>query len=637
MADATTTNIPTTDPALLAAQAKAGQAGVDAYNAAINTLQSQRATAVNSAMTATAARGIAEPGAGGDVGRMYDSRISQLQSGLGQFQANTAARGQRLADYNAAVGSARSLIPGQVSMITAPIKAQGEYDVWKIGAQGRQDVDKINAQQKLIEAQIAAAQAAAAKGGGGGGGGRGGGGGGGSAPKVTGANAAAVIKDAANQLTAAYAAPAAQAAQTAPSRQDAEMARQAAAYTGKAQAEYNAGQTGSGGRDLNTPTSRTGPPPTGQTGFLSKLLSAFTNPLQQTLASLQAGMPAAKQSDVNTYYRTGQKPGSTAAGNLQSNISTLQRALAMLGGIRTPLGRPAPTTGGGVYRPAGNYGDPQQAALSAMQQSLGVGPSYQFPKIAAPAGSPWYSPPSGAPGDEGGTVGTLESILAPLGVNPLATQGTMQFPEQQAAAQQSLEEARNIGTSVYQAAGQQGADLLRSSGAYNIPEADVTASLAKLGGTTYDDIAREQQGLDKALSPQATIDKILKDRTAAGNAQYTADQRTASGVADQKKAGALADEQAFATDWNGANLDKVASAAGQNRDWVLQFLSDPTRKNDVQQLYATVAKDFDPAWKATDLNKYVTNLVKQNMSTADPSVRSQYTNILRGLFSGAIG
>jgi hypothetical protein len=176
MSDPTTTNIPTTDPALLAAQSKAGQAGVDAYNAAISTLQQQRQAAVSSAMTSAAARGLAEPGAGQDVGRMYDSRISQLQAGMGQFQADTAARGQRLSDYNAAVNSARNLIPGQVSIATAPIKAQGEFDVWKIGAEGRQKVDQINAQKELVGAQMEAAKLAAAhSGGGGGGGGRGGG------------------------------------------------------------------------------------------------------------------------------------------------------------------------------------------------------------------------------------------------------------------------------------------------------------------------------------------------------------------------------------------------------------------------------------------------------------------------------
>jgi hypothetical protein len=233
MSDPTMTNIPTTDPALLAAQSKAGQAGVDAYNAAISTLQQQRQAAVSSAMTSAAARGLAEPGAGQDVGRMYDSRISQLQAGMGQFQADTAARGQRLSDYNAAVNSARNLIPGQVSIATAPIKAQGEFDVWKIGAEGRQKVDQINAQKELVGAQMEAAKLAAARSGGGGGGGRGGGGGGGGT-KLSGEALQSALVEGATQRLAQQGDAAHQAAQAAPAEaQPAAPAQGSSGFVGK--------------------------------------------------------------------------------------------------------------------------------------------------------------------------------------------------------------------------------------------------------------------------------------------------------------------------------------------------------------------------------------------------------------------
>jgi hypothetical protein len=343
MSDPTTNNIPTTDPALLAAQAKAGQAGVDAYNAAISTLQQQRQAAVSSAMTSAAARGLAEPGAGQDVGRMYDSRISQLQAGMGQFQADTAARGQRLSDYNAAVNSARNLIPGQVNIATAPIKAQGEFDVWKIGAEGRSKVDQINAQKELVAAQMEAAKLAAAHSGGGGGGGRGGGGGG---TKLSGeALQSALVEGATNRLSQQGAA-GREAAQAAPA--------EAAPAPAK----------GSGGTS----------------GFLGKLFAPAVNPLLKIAQSLSkpaegvgsgagtgggggswggggggggkapAPRPTHSREDMNTYYRTGQMPGGTPTGDAASNMSrnaataeALKRVMEMLGPHPAAPGTAKPT------------------------------------------------------------------------------------------------------------------------------------------------------------------------------------------------------------------------------------------------------------------------------------------------------
>src|SRR5262249_6433446 len=110
MADA----IPAADPALLAAQAKAGQAGVDAYKAAQNELTNQRQNALQQAMQEAALRG-APAGAmqsiGSTITAPYDQGISSMTQRSADYQAEMGRRDRTLADYNAAVQSARSLIP----------------------------------------------------------------------------------------------------------------------------------------------------------------------------------------------------------------------------------------------------------------------------------------------------------------------------------------------------------------------------------------------------------------------------------------------------------------------------------------------------------------------------------------------
>jgi len=156
--------IPTVDPALLAAQAKAGQAGVDAYNAAIASMQQQRQTAVQSAMQEAALRG-APAGAAqsvqGQITGPYDQRIASLTQSGAAYQADLSARDRRLADYNAATQAARSYIPQQVEQQVAPIRARGEYDVRQEQVRGEQNVAGINADLQLQMARMAAAAQAA--------------------------------------------------------------------------------------------------------------------------------------------------------------------------------------------------------------------------------------------------------------------------------------------------------------------------------------------------------------------------------------------------------------------------------------------------------------------------------------------
>ena len=150
-----TTAVPTTDSALLAAQAKAGQAGVDAYNAAKDELTKQRQSAVDQAMKEAALRG-APTGAVGSIESTitdpYNSRIASLTQAAGAAGEANEAQKQRMIAYQDAANASRGLIPGQIELAMAPTRARTDFEVSRIGAEGRRDVDKINAQIRLMEA-----------------------------------------------------------------------------------------------------------------------------------------------------------------------------------------------------------------------------------------------------------------------------------------------------------------------------------------------------------------------------------------------------------------------------------------------------------------------------------------------------
>lgn len=156
--------IPAADPALLAAQAKAGQAGVDAYKAAQASLVSQRQQAVQQAMQEAALRG-APPGAipsiQSTITSPYDQGIASLTSADAAYQADMAARDRRMADYNLNVNAARSFIPLQTEQIVAPIRARGEFDVRQAQIAGERSVAEINANTQFATARMAAALQAA--------------------------------------------------------------------------------------------------------------------------------------------------------------------------------------------------------------------------------------------------------------------------------------------------------------------------------------------------------------------------------------------------------------------------------------------------------------------------------------------
>jgi hypothetical protein len=156
--------VPAANAALLAAQAQSGQAGVAAYQAAQQNLAAQKQQAVEQAMREAAMRGAPTGAMESQQSIMtlpYDQRIASLGQSQAAFQADMAARDQRLAAYGAAVQGARSFIPQQTEQIVAPIRARGEYEVRQTEREGQMRVSEIEANLRLTEAKMAAAFQAA--------------------------------------------------------------------------------------------------------------------------------------------------------------------------------------------------------------------------------------------------------------------------------------------------------------------------------------------------------------------------------------------------------------------------------------------------------------------------------------------
>ena len=131
--------IPAANAELLAAQAQSGMDGVKAYQDAQTTLAQQRQSAVQQAMQESALRG--SPAGAMDsqlstITTPYDQRIASLAQSQAGFQADMVGRDERYSDYQQAVNAARSLVPGEVEKIVAPIRAQGEATIAQHRAPG---------------------------------------------------------------------------------------------------------------------------------------------------------------------------------------------------------------------------------------------------------------------------------------------------------------------------------------------------------------------------------------------------------------------------------------------------------------------------------------------------------------------
>lgn len=171
------TNIPSADTALLHAQAKAGPAGVEAYEQAKKELAAQQAAAAAAAQAEAARRGTPDAALGvasAGLNDMYARRLASMTEAGALAGAQAEQRDARMADYSGAVGQARGLIADQVQQTIAPINAETDYRIKALTREGQNAVDKIEAQMRLDAARAAFEEAN--RGGRGGGGGGGGGG-----------------------------------------------------------------------------------------------------------------------------------------------------------------------------------------------------------------------------------------------------------------------------------------------------------------------------------------------------------------------------------------------------------------------------------------------------------------------------
>ena len=149
--------IPQNDKALLAAQAKAGQAGVDAYQAAKDEMAADQQQVLQHATQAAQARG-GPAQASGLVASQANDAYNKGQAQLSRGQANTAARSagrqESMNLYNEMVLGSRSLIEDQAEAASLMINTQSEADVASIRREGESNVNSINSQMELEAAQF---------------------------------------------------------------------------------------------------------------------------------------------------------------------------------------------------------------------------------------------------------------------------------------------------------------------------------------------------------------------------------------------------------------------------------------------------------------------------------------------------
>ena len=158
--------IPQNDKALLAAQAKAGQAGVDAYQAAKSEMAADQQQVLQHATEAAQARGgpaQAAKLATSQANDAYNKGQAQLSRGQANTAARSAGRQESMNLYNQMVLGSRSLIEDQAEAAALMINTQSEADVAGIRRQGESNVNSINSQMELEAAQFEQAMRQAEK------------------------------------------------------------------------------------------------------------------------------------------------------------------------------------------------------------------------------------------------------------------------------------------------------------------------------------------------------------------------------------------------------------------------------------------------------------------------------------------
>ena len=158
--------IPQNDKALLAAQAKAGQAGVDAYQAAKDEMASDQQQVLQHAQQAAQARGgpaQATQLATSQANDAYNKGQAQLSRGQANAAARSAGRQESMNLYNHMVLGSRSLIEDQAQAAALMINTQSEADLAGIRREGESTVNSINSQMELEAAQFEQAMREAEK------------------------------------------------------------------------------------------------------------------------------------------------------------------------------------------------------------------------------------------------------------------------------------------------------------------------------------------------------------------------------------------------------------------------------------------------------------------------------------------
>jgi len=158
--------IPQNDKALLAAQAKAGQAGVDAYQAAKDEMAADQQQVLQHATQAAQARGgpaQATELATSQANDAYNKGQAQLSRGQANTAARSAGRQESMNLYNQMVLGSRSLIEDQADAAALMINTQSEADVASIRREGESNVHTINSQMELEAAQFEQAMRQAEK------------------------------------------------------------------------------------------------------------------------------------------------------------------------------------------------------------------------------------------------------------------------------------------------------------------------------------------------------------------------------------------------------------------------------------------------------------------------------------------
>lgn len=151
--------IPLSDGALLAAQAKAGQAGVDAYEAAKAEMSASKNNVLQGAMDAAGNRGVPQGAMESTLSGatdIYNKRQQSLSGAQAAYEDSMNSRAARTSDYESAIQGSRSLIKDQAALAAAPINAQSAFDVNRLRMTGENEINRLNTNSEIEKSRFEA-------------------------------------------------------------------------------------------------------------------------------------------------------------------------------------------------------------------------------------------------------------------------------------------------------------------------------------------------------------------------------------------------------------------------------------------------------------------------------------------------